>query len=113
MKVLEIFVILNCGYHLVSKFKVFLKEMFLKILYFHHIILLDGSKGEKQLIQHLLNDLEPQERPVENHSDNITVKLGLTILRIDDLVKNESYCAFFEKKKLVYYVFDQSCNNTG
>ncbi|XP_035704610.1 acetylcholine receptor subunit alpha-type acr-16 isoform X2 [Folsomia candida] len=45
-----------------------------------------GSKAEKQLIQHLLNDLEPQERPVENHNDTVTVTIGLYILRIDEVV---------------------------
>ena len=46
----------------------------------------DGPSGEWRLFAHLMTNYNPDVRPVRKASSTITLKLGLSLLRIVELV---------------------------
>jgi len=50
-----------------------------------------GETDEQRLLYHLLKQYERAVRPVRNASDTITVKLGLTLTNIFDMVREYDY----------------------
>lgn len=59
---------------------------FVNNVFFHLLLFrLDAGKHEKRLLQKLFADYDPLERPVENESQSLEVKVGMAIQQVVDL----------------------------
>jgi hypothetical protein len=85
-----------------------------------------GETQEQKLLYHLLKHYERAVRPVRNASHTITVKLGLTLTNIFDMVSlqlhspialllstvHPSSCAYRSRKRSAAHFFSLLCYST-